>query len=41
MARGKVISKEKALESLLQLKRIGWFSPSVIDMIAEEVRKVD
>lgn len=41
MARGKVISKEEALESLLQLKRIGWFSPSVIDMIAEEVRKVD
>jgi predicted nucleic acid-binding protein len=41
MARGKVISKEKALESLLQLKRIGWFSPNVIDMIVEEVRKVD
>lgn len=41
MARGEVISKEKALESLLQLKRIGWFSPAVIDMIVEEVGKVD
>ena len=41
MARGKVISKEKALESLRQLRRIGWFSPSVIDVIVEEVRKVD
>lgn len=41
MARRKVISMEKTLQSLLQLKRIGWFSPSVIDMIAEEVRKID
>jgi len=41
MERAGVISKERALESLLQLKRIGWFSPSVIDVIVEEVGKVD
>jgi len=29
IARGGVISKEEALGSLLQLKRIGWFSPGV------------
>ncbi len=41
MARRNVIPKDKALDCLWQLKRIGWFSPDVIDMIAEEVRKVD
>lgn len=41
MARGKAISKEKALDCLLQLKRIGWFSPNVIDMVMEEVRGID
>ena len=41
MARRNAIPKDKALDCLWQLKRIGWFSPDVIDIIAEEVRKVD
>jgi len=40
MAKNEVISKDKAIDSLLELKKIGWFSPNVIDIIVEEVRKV-
>ena len=41
MARRRAIPKDKALDCLWQLKRIGWFSPDVIDIAVEEVRKVD
>ena len=40
MAKNEVISKDKAIDCLLELKKIGWFSPNVIDIIVEEVRKV-
>ena len=39
MAKNEVISKDKAIDCLLELKKIGWFSPNVIDIIVEGVRK--
>ncbi len=40
MVNKRVISRDKAVDCLLELKKIGWFSPGVIDTIVEEVRKV-
>ena len=40
MAKNEVISKGKAIDCLLELKEIGWFTPNVIDVIVEEVRRV-
>lgn len=35
---GRVIDKEKLLQSLDELRRIGWFSPVVLDKILLEAR---
>jgi predicted nucleic acid-binding protein len=40
LAKNKVIAKEKALDCIGELKRIGWFSRSVIDSIIVEVEKL-
>ena len=40
MAKNKVIANDRATDCLLALKKIGWFSPSVIDTIVEEVKRL-
>ena len=39
MAKKEAISKEKAIDCLLELRKVGWFSPDVIDLVVEEVRR--
>lgn len=39
MVKRKAIAKERALQCLSQLRKTGWFSPDVLDLIIEEVRK--
>lgn len=41
MVKNGVISKDKAIDCLLELEKIGWFSPNVIDAIVEEVKRVE
>lgn len=40
LTKNRVITKDRALECLRELKRIGWFSNSVIDSIVAEVDKL-
>ena len=40
LAKNGVIAKEKAVECLGELKRIGWFSRNVLDSIIAEVEKL-
>jgi len=41
MAKNGMVSKDKAVDCLQELKKIGWFSPNVIDAIVEEVKRVE
>jgi len=36
-----VIRKAKAVDCLVELKKIGWFKPEIIDSIIKEVREVE
>ena len=40
LAKNRVISKEKAMDCLTELKKIGWFSKSVLDSIITEVHNI-
>jgi predicted nucleic acid-binding protein len=41
MAKKGVITKDNAIDCLSELKRIGWFSHNVIDVIIKEVRTLE
>ena len=36
-----IIKKAKAVDCLIELKKIGWFKPEIIDSIIKEVREVE